>query len=67
MTYETTACKGECSAPWHLPCRLIVVQQCGHCIHLERPKEVVEGLKEFIPELRGAPQTGQSTVRELAA
>ena len=43
-------------------CRLIVVEQCGHCIHLERPREIVDGLLDFIPELRGAPQAKRSSV-----
>ncbi|CAL5229899.1 g13318 [Coccomyxa viridis] len=42
--------------------RLIVVEQCGHCIHLERPREIVDGLLDFIPELRGAPQAKRSSV-----
>ena len=58
--------KGKAQHPC-MACRLIVVHQCGHCIHLERPKEIVEGLKDFIPELRGAPWTGKSPVRESAA
>ena len=50
---QGTRVQAEAKHP-HVVRRLIIVQQCGHCIHLERPTEIVEGLRDFIPELQGA-------------
>ncbi|CAK0784268.1 hypothetical protein CVIRNUC_007472 [Coccomyxa viridis] len=45
--------------------RLIIVEQCGHCIHLEKPQEIVRGILDCIPELRNASQSKQKLAQSM--
>ena len=35
------------------------MEQCGHCIHLEKPQEIVKGIFNCIPELKDASESKQ--------
>jgi pimeloyl-ACP methyl ester carboxylesterase len=36
----------------HICCRLVLIEACGHCIHLEKPAEMAKHIIDFTSQVQ---------------